>query len=161
MRHINEFEIDPSRAALIFAHFEKIHVKLIQGELDYGEGETALLDIGDPYDHSMRASLGYMEDSKYGMHLSWCSIHTVTLGEIQKYMVMIDRSFDGGEIVHHLIVERCNGIISGMFYCPHKSLEPKFNPNEIVSHLIMKDLQEYPSVQNRCAQHSYNEECAI
>jgi hypothetical protein len=143
---VNEFEIDTYRAAMIFNHFEKIHTRLIDGELDYGEGEWDIVNIGDPYDHSMRASLGYMEDSKYGIHLSWCSIHTVTLGEIQRYIATIDRSRDSGEIVYHLIVEQGDGIINGMFYCHHDTLPTEFHPDEIVSHLILKDLQEYPSV---------------
>jgi len=146
MKHINEFEIDPYRSAVMFNHFEKIHMKIIDGEFDCGEGDVDMVDIGDPYDRSVRASLGYMEDSKYGMHLSWCSIRTLTNGEIQRYITKIDKAKDDGELVHYLIVERCDGIIRGMFYCPHKSLQPEFHPNEIVSHLILKDLQEYPSV---------------
>ena len=151
MKNINEFEIDPYRAAIIFGHFEKIHARLIDGELDYGEGEAELLSIGDPYDHSMRASLGYLEDSKYGIHLSWCSIYTLTSGELHRYSATIDRAKDNGEVIHHLIVERCDKIISGKFYCQHTSLEPEFHPDTIVSHLIMKDLQEYPSVH--CCHH--------
>ena len=150
MTHMNEFEIDPYRAAMIYRHFEKIHMRIIDGELDYGEGEMDVINIGDPYDHSIRVSIGYLEDSKYGIHLSWCSMFTLTDGTIQRYTATVDRSRDGGETINHLILERCEDVITGMFYCPHKSFDDDLHPNEIVSHLIQKDLREYPSVDGCC-----------
>ena len=149
MKNMNEFEIDPYRAAMIFSHFEKIHARLIDGELDFGEGDAEMVDIGDPYDHSIRASLGYLVDSKYGMHLSWCSLNTLVSGEIQRYIATVDRAIDNGEKVHDLVVERCDEIIYGKFYCHHSSFNQELHPDTIISHLILKDLEEYPSVR-RC-----------
>ena len=151
MTNIIEFEIDPYRAAMVFRHFEKTHMRLIDGELDYGEGTFDALEIGDPYHASMRESLGYMEDSKYGIHLSWCALNTVTLGEMHRYIAAIDSTMDGGEVVASLIVERSDDNIKGIFYCSRDSLNNDFDPDEVVSHIIRKNLENYPGVyQNEC-----------
>ena len=44
------FEIDENRTAIIFNYFERMHMKLISGELDFNECQAEFLDIGGPED---------------------------------------------------------------------------------------------------------------
>ncbi len=146
MEHFQKHEVEPTRAALIYNHFEKSRNRIISGELEIGEHEGTLLEIGDPYDVSMRASLGYLQDSKYVIYLEWCLLQTLTHGEIERFIARIEQTKDDGGLVNRLIVEHCDGEIRGMFYSKPVFHPLEFHPNEIVLHLIMKDLAEYPSV---------------
>ena len=141
------FEIDEHRTAIIFNHFRRIRMKLISGELDFYEGEAEHLDIGGPEDESMIEMLGYIQDTKYLIHLRWCMLETLTCGEIQRFIAKIDKAPDDGQEVHRLIVEQSAAGYSGIFCSAQGTFEPTFHPDEIISHLIMKDIAEYPSVR--------------
>ena len=141
------FEIDEHRTAIIFNHFRRIRMKLISGELDFYEGQAEHLDIGGPEDESMIEMLGYIQDTKYPIHLRWCALETLTCGEIQRFIAKIDKAHDDGREVHRMIVEQSAAGYSGIFCSVQAIFEQTFHPDEIISHLIMKDIAEYPSVR--------------
>ena len=147
------YEIDEYRAAIIFNYFDKIHMRLVSGELDFGEcdGDVEELDIGDPSNKSMIANLGYMQDTKYVISFKWCKLMTLTWGYVERYIISIEKSCYDGNEVHRIIVERSAEECSGIFCSTQAQFEPTFHPDGIISHLIMKDIAEYPSV--RCCAH--------
>ncbi len=141
------YEIDEYRSAIIFNYFDKTHMRLLSGELDFGEGKVIWLDIGDPGDDSLTAMLGYIQDTKYPIYLQWCALETLVCGEMQRFIAKIDKAPDDGTEIHRIIVERSAAGFSGIFYTVNAISEPNFHPDEIISHLIMKDIAEYPSVR--------------
>ena len=141
------YEIEYHRAANIFNYFAKIHMKLMSGELDFGEGLTEQLDIGDPGEESCTEMLGYIQDTKYSIYLKRSALETLTCGELQRFVAIIDKAHDNGREAHRIIVERSCAGYSGMFYSAQAEFEPNFHPDQIISHLIMKDIAEYPSVR--------------
>ena len=141
------YEIEYHRAANIFNYFAKIHMKLMSGELDFGEGLTEQLDIGDPGEESCTEMLGYIQDTKYSIYLKRSALETLTCGALQRFVAIIDKAPDEGQEVHRLIVELSAAGYSGIFCSAQGTFEPTFHPDKIISHLIMKDIAEYPSVR--------------
>ena len=131
----------------MFNYFERIHMKLISGELDFNEGQAEVLDICGPEDESMIVMLGYIQDTEYPFYLQWCLLETLKCGEVQQFIAKIDKAHDDGQEVHRIIVERSAAGYSGIFCSAQAIFEPNFHPDQIISHLIMKDIEEYPSVR--------------
>ena len=151
MNYMHKFEINEQRAALIFSHFERTHLRLIKSIIGEIDNEPDKLDIGDPDDISMKTTIGHLEDSKYDIFLEWCTMQTLSYGEIQRYIAYIKTKEQICGALCQLIVEGSEGIISGLYCSAIETSAPAIHPDEFISHIIMKDIAEYPTV--KCCEH--------
>ncbi len=121
-------------------------MRLVAGEIDFGDcdGNVEELDIGD---QSMIANLGYMQDNKYLINFKWCKLMTLTCGYVERYIILVEKSCHDISKMHRIIVERSAEECSGIFCSAQAQFEPAFRPDEIISHLIMKDIAAYPSMR--------------
>ncbi|MEI7607312.1 MAG: hypothetical protein WCJ64_07995 [Rhodospirillaceae bacterium] len=134
------FKIEGRRAGAIFNIFNRIHSGKLLGEIGPDECDVQFLDLGNPRNDSMRSDLGYIQDTKYKINLSWCVLVTVTCGEVERYTASVEN--ENGREVIRIIVERSHAGYGGMIYSMRATLEPMYNPEEIISHLIIKDIAE-------------------
>ena len=149
MTYMHKFEIDEHRAALIFRHFDRIHMRIIGSGIADIKGETEPMNIGDPYEVSMKTEIGLIEDSKYTIRLDWLLLITLMCGELQRFVVDVKRKICDGDLTHTLIVEHSDGNYCGAFYSEQETFLPTFNADELVAHILLKDIEEYPSVHRR------------
>lgn len=149
MTHMHKFVVDEHRAALVFRYFNDIHMRLHNNEIANTEEDTDNIDIGDPYSVSMRTDLGVLEDGIYSMKLDWMLLCTITCGDMQRFVADITITELDNNLSHVLIVEQSDAGYCCAFYSEQEAFHPKYKPDEILGHIILRDLAVNPCVHCR------------
>ncbi len=149
MNYLHQYEIHEDRASILWTYFHRICMRVISNKDFIGTCEGGPLDIGDPHDISSTTHIGYLEDSKYEIDLLWCLIDTVTVGTIVRLVADIKATGVNDAETYSIIVEKSGDVCFGKAYSEQGSFIPNGNIDDIILHLITKEIAENPSKHNR------------